>query len=766
VSALILLLVAGTNRNHVQSQFEKFVTGMQHVARGRLEIHATFEHIENLQNQAGALFHELTRNRHQAFEMLRQAKEFEAQIQAQQPLAAEHYDEAMQDMQLAEQEEQEAMEWYQREVIERFNETVRAMAGAQLKHMSEVELQESQALLKEATQQEQEAADKLDQTKDALEQAQALREAPVYDTGACSWGKWAAWACDTIGKNPQADMVKEASDIAIEASVDMDAALAEQHEAQVERSKATELYYKAMLDSKASLQMMEDAMELENKAKSDEEELIKYEKEEDQEINAYYQEEKQAKAKDNEIFEWKEQAEDLHRAAQELLDTAKTDNRLLIAKENLIQKDRLFIHDTQEKVVLMTNTAKDHIAGACWYALFAVIAGALLLWHTIRRIIMTFRQETALRWIIREQPHTARDISYTLCHSLLFLLAMGFCGELLQEFIYHHRTGRIEILLFFSIWSALVQASIFHFFPHGLKLALSGDLHLQNFKRLVMQDLIKRGFLLFLLFLLEILLVLVNFGYPAFADAHLLNGMGLWILVLFVSLGHVYYFEFLANLFDGVDFWLETGTVQTMDSTITHSQSPSHQDQAGSHPSDQRDETVANEAYCDSSEMSSLVTTASCIMAEESTSTRRRDMLSIDLEPSSASGSYGSAFPSEENNNETTYTPIASTSLFSWRSELEKLRLVLDVLLTSWSLWIIRSDVYLMKSLSPISGSLVWGALPHWFYLFVFLALVSLCIKSQRPSWRHAENKNEPIADYKWWMILDGSSTYCSSLFR
>ena len=741
--------MACTNRHHVHSHFEKFVTEMQHVARGRLEMHATFAHIENLQKQAAHLFHDLIRERHQALDMLRQAKILESKIKVEEPVASELYDEAEKDMQLAEQDAQQAMEWYEREVVERFNETMQSMAGTQLKHMSEIELQESQALFEQAKEREQDAADKLDQTKDALEKAQALRDAPEYDTGACSWGKWAAWACDTIGKNPQVDVVKEASDIAIEASVDMDAALAEQHEAQLERINATELYYKAMLDGKVSIQMIEDAMALDEKAKSDEEELIKYEKDANQEINAYYQEEKQAKAKDNEIFEWKQQAQDLHQAAQELLDTANTDSRLLYAKENLMEKDRLFIHDLQDRVVIMTNNAKDHIAGACWYALFAVIAGAVLLWHTISRVVKTSRHEKPLRWIVREQPHTARDISYTICHLLLFLLAMGFCGELLETFIHHQLMGRIEILLFFSIWSAMVQASVFHFFPRGLKLALSGDLDLATFKRLVMQDLIKRGFLLFLLFLFEILLVLVNFGYTAFSDAHLLNGFGMWILVLFVSLGHVYYFEFLANLFDGVDFWLETGTRQTMDSTITNSESQSLK--TGSHPSDQRDETVVDEAYA-GSEMSSLVT-ASSIMAGASTSTGR-EMLSIDLE--SASSNYGSVFPSEENNDGSISTPIASTSCFSWRSELEKLRLVLDILLASWSLWIIRSDVYLMKKLSPISGSLVWGALPHWFYLFAVVALVSICIsvtKRHVSPWRHAE-KDESIAAYRWWMLV------------
>ena len=720
---------------------------MQHVARGRLEIHATFQHIENLQNQAAHLFHDMIRNRHQALDMLRQAKMLESKIKVEEPVASELYGEAEKDMLLAEQDAKEAMEWYEREVVERFNETMQAMAGTQLKHMSEIELQESQVLFEQAKEREQDAADKLDQTKDALEKAQALREAPEYDTGACSWGKWAAWACDKIGKNPQVNIVEEASDIAIEASVDMDAALAEQHEAQLERINATELYYKAMLDGKASIQMIEDTMALEEKAKNDDEEFVKYEKDANQEINAYYQEEKEAKAKDNEIFEWKQQAQDFHQAAQELLDTANTDNRLFYAKENMMDKDRLFMYDLQDRVVIMTNNAKDHIAGACWYALFAVIAGALLLWHTISRVVKTFRHEKPLRWIVREQPHTARDISYTICHLLLFLLAMGFCGELLESFIHHQLMGRIESLLFFSIWSAMVQATVFHFFPHGLKLALSGDLDLETFKRLVMQDLIKRGFLLFLLFLFEILLVLVNFGYTVFSDAHLLNGYGMWILVLFVCLCHVYYFEFLANLFDGIDFWLETGTCQTMDSTITNSESQWHQ--TGSHPSDpdQRDESVANEVS-DASEMSSLVT-ASSIMAEASTSTGR-EMLSIDLEL--ASSNYGSAFPSEENNDGTISTPIASTSCFSWRSELEKLRLVLDVLLASWSLWIIRSDVYLMKKLSPISGSLVWGHLPHWFYLFAVVALVSICIsvaKSRRPSWRHAE-KDEPIAEYRW----------------
>jgi hypothetical protein len=774
VSAFILSLVACTNRNHVHSQFEKLVTDMQHVARERLEIHAILVHIENLQHQAANLFHELTRNRHQALFMISQAKELESKIQVEESIDVELHEKAEQDEKLAEQDAQEAMEWYRREVIERFNETMRTMAGSQLKRISQEELQESQALFEQAKEREQDAEKKLNQTKDALEKAQALRAAPEYDTGACSWGKWAAWACDTIGKNPQVDTVKEASDIAIEASVDMDAALAEQHEAQMERQRATELYYKAMLDGNASIQMIEDAMELEEKAKSDEVELLKYEKDADQEMDTYYKDEKQAKAEDNEIFEWKQQAEDLHEAAQELLDTAKTDNLLLTGKEGLMEKDRAFIVALQARVVIMTNDAKDHIAGACWYALFAVIAGALLLWHTGSRVVQTFRHEKPFRWIIREQPHTAKDISYTLCHLLLFLLAMGFVGELLISYIHHKIAGRVEILLFFAIWSAMMQASVFHFFPLGLKLALSGDLHLVSFKRLVMEHLIKRGFLLFLLFLFEILLCLVNFGYTAFANAHILNSWGMWVLVLFVSLFHVYYFEFLASLFDGVDFWLETGTNQTMDSTISNLESTQSRQAGSLLPSyHQRDETVVANEASDVSEMSSLVMDSS-IMAEASSSTiRREEMLSVNIE-SASSHHYGSVFPSDENNNTGTgsmSTPIALTSIFTWRSELEKLRLLLDVLLASWSVWIIRSDVYLMKTLSPISGSLVWGALPRWCYFFAFCALVRLVIsatKNQRQrhhAIRDYEKDDETMAaPYKWWMMIgDSCSSTCSS---
>jgi hypothetical protein len=83
-------------------------------------------------------------------------------------------------------------------------------------------------------------------------------------------------------------------------------------------------------------------------------------------------------------------------------------------------------------------------------------------------------------------------------------------------------------------------------------------------------------------------------------------------------------------------------------------------------------------------------------------------------------------------------------------------------------LWIIRSDVYLMTKLSPISGSLVWGYLPHWVIAFVVvIALVSIAISatnSQRRPLPHAE-KDEPVAAYKWWMIIGDSST-CSSSFR
>lgn len=62
----------------------------------------------------------------------------------------------------------------------------------------------------------------------------------------------------------------------------------------------------------------------------------------------------------------------------------------------------------------------------------------------------------------------------------------------------------------------------------------------------------------------------------------------------------------------------------------------------------------------------------------------------------------------------------ASPRNFSWKSELEKIRLLLEFWLASIGLWIVRRDLELIRKLSPLATGVVWGRAPLWILNICF----------------------------------------------
>jgi hypothetical protein len=72
---------------------------------------------------------------------------------------------------------------------------------------------------------------------------------------------------------------------------------------------------------------------------------------------------------------------------------------------------------------------------------------------------------------------------------------------------------------------------------------------------------------------------------------------------------------------------------------------------------------------------------------------------------------------------------IRSSFLVSWRGELLKTRLLIEIIFASWAIWIIRSDIALIFKLSPLAQGVAWGRCPLWIlnvFLLVALTIVAM----------------------------------------
>jgi hypothetical protein len=98
-------------------------------------------------------------------------------------------------------------------------------------------------------------------------------------------------------------------------------------------------------------------------------------------------------------------------------------------------------------------------------------------------------------------------------------------------------------------------------------------------------------------------------------------------------------------------------------------------------------------------------------------------MNSVPLGSADDSGGYG-ALGNHFQSNLSISPEIRATFIVSWRSELEKIRLLFEVLVASWAVWIIRRDIALIVKLSPLVKGLAWGRCPLWILNIFFLVVL------------------------------------------
>ena len=730
----VLLIGAFASRyhRHIQHCFHEFTTSSQHEARLRLNLHEHVEGYHNLYFEAFYYYNASRYHRWKANRRHQHATELDHRLYKEETEAEYLHERARSEWHQTLEDAREYSLWIQQERLEERQGRADLYWGQVLANRSKVEMEEAEAMLKEAREGEKLAAKELEKAKQELEDANHLRIHPEYlDTsngvGLC---RYAPFACYMVRQNSKPEDQFDALDrLVVQASLNLQNAIQDQDRAKAEHDQGMQLYYKAMYDGNASISLLHDADVVETEISEAAKQAEAYREQAIHDLNEFWSDEKKAKAEDKEIEEMQQQSEELHTEAKEDMKHAIQEAHRLKELEELLWEEKIEIYGIENQLNSTVEHALSSVAGANWYALKSMVFAMILLVYVSRRIARRVEEENPMYWIIREQPFTARDSSYLFNHVLHFVLSIAFIGEILADFGISGIAGKLEILFFFSIWSALLQAMLLHLVPHVLHVILGlQDDHLPTLKKLLWEDVVKRGVLFFALFLMEILICVCLFGQHAFWFAYKLNGWWLWILVALAFVAHVYVFGTLAIYYDDVYHAPSADTIPltTSEGEITASQSP--------------DEVVDV-----SSEMSSFVSsvhgtsTISGVTGDSSFGLYNVNLGSSSIGSETLHQQYGSLEQASSNTNRQSLSAstelVVSKFVTSMPLEVSKLTFLFDILLFCWCFLILRTDAYVIHRLSKVPQDLVWAKFPGWIlslFLWSFVGFTSFwCRQNQ-----------------------------------
>jgi len=360
------------------------------------------------------------------------------------------------------------------------------------------------------------------------------------------------------------------------------------------------------------------------------------------------------------------------------------------------------------------------------------------------------------------------------------VLTMGFVGELVFHFQEETTAAKVAITILFAFVAAIFQVSLLHLMPHIFRLVRQSDLAGGNFRVLMYEDIVKMGTVVFMLCAMEVLLIWIVAGNIIFQRAYKWDTWAVWIGVFALAIS---YSVFLRNhecvnphqyhnsnidtsgyldVFDGANsdsapygqdeverqallstFQAESDMASSSSGIIANSKRSSSSNDGGSQQSRATTGSVAIDQSHNSSRSSRP--SMKSIPLGSSDESGANGTTSSDVYTAAAvatvagagtgtAGGYGSVANKTENEDRFHYRhlfnehpQIHSTFISSWRIELEKLRLVLEILLACWAIWIIRSSIILIVKLSPLTTSdIAWGRCPLWI-LNIFLMVALIC---------------------------------------
>lgn len=668
----------------------------------------------------------------------------------------------------AELDKREGDMWATRSYADEIAYEGTTMTGEELAQQAKREYDEAYAAMAHAARKRQRGEDDLKKAEADLKVAQEVKNQTEVDGGLC---KWFQIACKTArGGSPPLPGGNETdpnlSDDVIKANQDIQYALKELQYATAEREQAMKLFRNASLHANMSVQMLHEAQVFRNQSKLDTKEASEHRDHAAEEMKVATEDEFLAGELEMDVKYETDEIKEYTNASNTFFRMAANDHYQAQLLNQKLMSELAEVHEVEQKLDKTTEEAKSHVAKAGWYALMACLAGACLLVMVLIQIIASFRYQRPLLWIVRPPPHRMNDSLYLLNHLFIFVLSMGYVGELLSSFDQEDKASRAGITILFAIVAAVFQVSLLHLLPHSYKLYQESHLHSTNLRILLREDVLKKGAVASLVFAIELLLVWVNVGSAAFKRAYLMNIWWTWIVVFGLAACYTFYVirhqdmlrtttdtsEYL-DAFDadalskgsaaGHDIYTSLGNEQNIERQSLLSNSPPESVQGsvqGSvHGSAQR-------SYRDSVHDSPSSTTQGAVLPITNPLPSHRSssssMKSVPLRNEEDRGGYG-ALGDFSRSNPSVSPEIRATFIVSWRSELEKVRLLFEILVASWAVWIIRRDIELIVKLSPLVKGLAWGRCPLWI-LNIFL-LVILVAAAKAYTNRRKENSQQGL---------------------
>lgn len=577
------------------------------------------------------------------------------------------------------------------------------IAGIHLAQQAKDENERSEELMNQTARDEARGKEELQQAREALARAELAQNSTALDKGIC---KWAAAICNAIrsngGRKNNQTVVANPSDAVIQANGDIQKALQRIREAEEERSLAIDLHRNASIHANLSTALLQDAKAFSSQSELD----LKLSKEYRQKA-----EEEQAEAERDEALIQEEQADIALKEAEIQNDTEKSTYMFhKVASDRsrearAIQKmshELEFVERRHSEWEQKMNQARNHVSRAGWEALVALVSALCLLVLVSTRIIATFRYQRPLRWILREPPFWKQDAWYLVCHLSIFVLALSYVGELLRNFHNQTNLSRAGITFVFSLSAAFLQVTLLHFLPAVDQLYRESRLNFGAIRVLVKTTIFQKGTIIALVSAIEMLLCWCWMGTYAFTQVHKLNNVVVWLVVLCESVGYGLFLRTQEHASAYVPTNCSTGEVASI---------PSH--------------IVINDEQNSLLGPSYSTKSQGYVPGIQSPSTGTPpSMQSIPLGGAGGDdGNYGSL--SQFFRSYLSTSPLA----FSWKSDLVKVRLLLEFWLASLALWIVHRDRELIRKLSPLATGLVWGVAPLWILnICLFLILATLVV--------------------------------------
>ena len=606
------------------------------------------------------------------------------------------------------------------------------VTGIDLAQQAEEENERSANMMKKASEQEDEEKKRLKEAQVALEMTETVQYHAKIDKGIC---KWAFVVCNMINGNGGNAAYEDRnqihqfpivpSDAVIKANKDIHDALLEIHNTEIERAKAIELHKDASIRANLSRAVLGDIQEFKNQSDiylHDSEEFrssaVEKEAEAEKDDEKAQLEETDIATKEYEIIHDVNNSETIFERVIE--DHYKEQ----IAMER-VKHYRALVQQKSDEWKEKEKEATNHVARAGWEAIVASVAGSCLLVVVITRIVATFRYRQPLRWVLRDMPYFSQDLLYLVCHIWIFLLAMGYVGELLMTFHYHNFFARMRITIIFAFNAAILQVILLHLIPSMCILFREPEVEARTVRLLVKQVIMKKGVIILLVSAIEMLLCWCWIATVAFERVHLVNTYAVWLAVLCISASY--------GIFVQKNNYAVADDLLTYYGDISEVLYPTSNSDGESGKENER-LSLLSMPYQERSHESLSESAEGFFMGSPNKSPIQNSKVSAESSTSMQSIPIGST----ESKNKVEYESLTnsfrarlSTSPvnFSWKSELEKVRLLFELLIASVAIWIVRRDLSLIRKLSPLAKDVIWGRAPLWILnIFLFIAFATFVV--------------------------------------